>query len=515
MQQITRKFIRLSAWLALAFCLPAWAAAPNPPLPIKVMAEEGFNLRIVDTLADSEGRPSEVILRETRPAHDWFAVTMDVTHMPKGVPITFGLSLAGEDTPHNTADVHKWRNLRPVISISDPAKTSSYEYYTRDAAGHWRSSDLFIDDAARDAGTGTLPDKLASHPERATPYLTDDGKTWQAWRTVEAEVEPTINVFRVQQTLDEPALTLAMRVPFPYFYQNRFFHQLQAQAERFPGVTVDTVGRSPEGRALQVLRFDPPHAAPTMNRPTILAYAREHGTEPDGSHCILGLARWLLSDDPAAIVSRRDTTWLLIPILDVDAAARAEYRLGDVYTANAQPPMPEATSYATYLVHRLDAGGRVDMVVNLNNLECDEGGNLLDSVVDPAQKTLTIALNTELFAQAKREGYTTGKPAGWHTGQMPLRLSGWCAAHGGSLALIYELNACDPKSRLSLPRLQHLGAVLGQELSIFLHSPAFAPTASAITAQFAARRQAAAAWWPKVGHPVAARTAFDLFTMGY
>ncbi len=98
---------------------------------------------------------------------------------------------------------------------------------------------------------------------------------------------------------------------------------------------------------------------------------------------------------------------------------------------------------------------------------------------------------------------------------MPLRLSGWCAAHDGALALIYELNACDPKSRLSLPRLQHLGAILAQQLSLFLHGPSFDATAAAISAQLAARRRAASAWWPKVGHPASARTPFDLFTMGF
>ncbi len=255
-----------------------------------------------------------------------------------------------------------------------------------------------------------LPEPLQAHAASATPYLCDAGNTWQAWRMVDADIEPSIDVIRITQTLSDPALTLAMRVPFPYRYHQSCCHLLQAQAERFPGVTIDTVGRSPEGRALQVIRLDPPRGAAGMNRPTILAYAREHGTEPDGSHCILGMLRWLLSDDPAARASRNSTTWLLIPILDVDAAARAEYRLGDGYSAGAEPPMPEATAYATYLVHRLDAGGRVDMVVNLNNVECDEGSDLSDSVVDPAQKALTIACNTQLFAQAKREGYTAGKP---------------------------------------------------------------------------------------------------------
>jgi len=119
--------------------------------------------------------------------------------------------------------------------------------------------------------------------------------------------------------------------------------------------------------------LDPPAVAGDApdDCPTILIYAREHAPESDSSVGLTVMLCWLLSATPEALQARQALHWLLIPMLDPDDAAHERFDVGDNFIA-CNPPAPDALAYAAYLVKWIDAGHRLDMVINLHNIECNE-----------------------------------------------------------------------------------------------------------------------------------------------
>ncbi len=181
--------------------------APRTRPPIAITPSDGFSLEVVD-----QTTPHYVIVKLTSPAHNWLAGTF--THLPTDKDVTIGLSIAGNDTKSNAADVKKWQGLVPVMTYADPKQ---YETYKWDAQGRWVSGDPFKQDEAKYAGTGKVPAQAVIPKDMAEQFLSADGKYWSAWREVDtAEALPGINVFRITQRFGQATATVAMRVPYTY-----------------------------------------------------------------------------------------------------------------------------------------------------------------------------------------------------------------------------------------------------------------------------------------------------------
>ena len=302
-------------------------------------------------------------------------------------------------------------------------------------------------------------------------------------------------------------------MPYPYPYQHAMLERLQA-AKR-PGVFLDQLGETPGGHTLTVIRLEPPDPATApAERPTILAYAREHGTEPEGSWVVEGMLRWLLSDDPDAVTARQQYDWLLIPLLDPDDAGRCRYTSANIFS-NAAPVRPEAVAYATYLVHRIDTGRRLELVINLHNVECTEGPNLFTPLVNRLRQPAIAELNAPLWPAAREAGFTVGQPAWSMVGLANERLSGWCFQHFRTMDLFYEVNGRAPASRLTPGRLRQLGAVLARQSSAMMRSPVMAAVRADITEHLAARTRTRADYWQTQGRTAQTRTTGDLLVLGY
>jgi len=205
----------------------------DPP-PIAVSPQDGFNLEVVDQIT-----PHYVKLAS--PAHNWFAGTF--TDLPTDKGVTIGLSMAGNDTRGNAADVKKWVGLVPVMTYADPTQYETYEWFIKDQDGRWVSGDPFKQGEARFAGTGKVPDQMVIPEEVAEQFLSADGQYWQAWREVDhAEAVPGINVFRITQRFAYPTATVAMRVPYTYRFFQEFIQRLQTA--KIAGVEIDLIGRT-------------------------------------------------------------------------------------------------------------------------------------------------------------------------------------------------------------------------------------------------------------------------------
>ena len=506
MQQASRHWKIVITLLAL-LGLAAPRGVAQAPAGITLVPQDGFNFTLTDLIA-----PTYAVLAVSPPTHGWFAGTF--TNLPTETPVTLGFSLDGNDDTKTPANVTKWVGLRPVMTYADPTQYASYVSYAKDAAGQWVADDPFRTGADRLAGTGAVPIQEVMSAADAAAFLSADGTTWSPWREVDqAQTLTKVNVFRMTQQFTQSTATVAMRVPYTYTYLHAFLAQLAAA--HYPGVTLDTVGQTREGRALTVIRLEPPApATAAADRPTILVYAREHATEPDSSWVAEGMLTWLLSDDPEARTARRQCDWLLMPLLDPDHATHARYRDADLFRSG-DGMRPEALALARYVLQWVDQGHAIALVMNLHNVECTEGPNVFTPILNPGRLEQVTALKTALYAAATDAGYTTGTPGWAIVGWQSSRLAGWCSRVFGACDLLYETNSRVPTARLDLPRLRHLGAVLARELARYRQTPAFAAVQDRIAAHLAQRHTAREAWRQRTGRRPGERTTYELMTLGY
>ena len=255
-------------------------------------------------------------------------------------------------------------------------------------------------------------------------------------------------------------------------------------------------------------------ATAPADRPTILVYAREHATEPDGSWVVEGMLAWLLSDDPDAHTARRQCDWLLMPLLDPDYTAHSQYRNAEMFRSG-DGIRPEALALARYMLQWVDQGHAIALVLNLHNVECTEGPNFFTPILNPARLEQATALKTALYAAATAAGYTTGTPGWAIVGLQSSRLSGWCSRVFGACDLAYEINSRVPTARLDLPRLRHLGAVLARAFTRYRETPACQAHLEILATHLAQRQVARQAWRQRTGRRPGDRTTYELMTLGY
>lgn len=505
---------------AVAFLVPcmvlaliAHAAEPATPPAIGMLPADGMNLML-----DEQLTAHRVLVEVTPPAPNWFAGTF--TGLPVDGPVTIGFSMAGNDAGVNAADVAKWRGLAPLMTYADPVRYASYEWFRRDAAGRWGSGDPFKTGPACDAGDGAVPEQDAIPAGLAAQFLSPDGGCWSSWREVDGtETLTGVNIFRITQTFAAPAATVAMRIPFTYTYLQEYLARLQAG--HFPGVLVEEIGVTKEGRKLQIVRLDDPAAAEgAPPAKTILLTAREHATEPASSWVLAGVLSTLLRQTPEAKELRRGYTWLVIPILDPDGSADGvSNRLTEMFheSPNDLKASPEVYAYARYFTRYFyDEGRTIDVAVSLHNVEANESEQVVSPFVNMRDRAEVLQFNQVFFQSLSARGFAPGDPLHpWDYGFTPFRLYGWCSEQFGAFSLAFEVNDRYPQQRLSLDRLQDLGGVLASTLVRWLATPA-GQVVNARTTQLARlKRLERAVHYARAGYDPDERTGADLIMRGF
>lgn len=498
-------------WLvvcALGVC--AWTSATAPPdteVPIAVKPQDGCNLVLVDQVS-----PTYAILRLQPPNHGWFAGTL--TNLPTGVPATLGLSMAGNDHGQLPADVGKWQGLRPLMTYGDPTKADTYEWFVKEADGRWVSGDPVKTGDARYAGTGVVPEQSVMPHDIATSFLDREGAFWSPWREIDAvEVLTNVNIFRMRQVFALPEATVAMRVPFTYTYLQTLIEKVRIAD--VPGVSIDDIGMTPEGRHLQIIRLTDPNEA-HANQHTILVAAREHATEPVGSWVIQGMLQSLLSEDGTPLRAHR--TWLFICILDPDGSADAVHdRLTERFCKSNTPPTPvEVQQYARYITDYIADGGQIDLAVTLHNVEATECANIFTPIVNPLTKTLVHDLNTDLFTRLQERGFVTEDPTRhWYMGLLTMRFTAWCSLRFGALELTYELNDRYPDHRLTLQEQTEMGQILANQLAVWQESDIGQQWHQDVTTRLEAHRQKRRAFYTERHRDPTRRTLHEMLNLGY
>lgn len=324
------------------------------------------------------------------------------------------------------AQLWKWSTLNPVYSyvtdLDDPASFAS---------------ELVADPRPVMAANG--------------PILPDtSGQKWhfvsQVWMPPS---RPRVGTLSMVQTFERDSAYVAMKYPYTPGYNAAFL----ASLENNPYAQVFTVGYSEEGRPLQIVKIGGDEEA-DRERPCVLMYGREHATEHDTSWVVEGAARYLLSDDPEAVTLRERVTFLLIPILDPDGAAAGVYDHlnGSFRRRNAAP---EALAYAAWFEQWVDDGKRLDVALNLHNMESAEMGHMHCSYIDPGRPEPCKALHRALLRQFAGTFYKVRAQAG--EGYTTTQLNGFLGYFYGPLPLLYEFNSQEGERHLTIGEMREMG----------------------------------------------------------
>ncbi len=199
-------------------------------------------------------------------------------------------------------------------------------------------------------------------------YISEDGK---AWRVIPTEFLEG-NRLRIQVRLETGSLYLARLEPYRLSDLDRLLSELRGR----PEVEITPIGKTVEGRPLEIIRVGAPAAAHAA-----LFRARAHAWEPGGNWVLEGLLRFLASDDPAARRCRKQYVVYALPMANKDGVARGMTRfnvLGRDLNRNWDQPAdpalaPENHALETWL-HEMRRQNRLPrLAIDFHN---DEAGML-------------------------------------------------------------------------------------------------------------------------------------------
>ena len=420
------------------------APVATPPA-VTTIPTDCCNMQVV-----YQPNPHYVVTTLDPPIFNFFAGTF--ANLPTDKEVTIGLNMTDMDQLGGYADVSKWSGLRPLMTYGDITDPATYEWFEKDAEGRWASGDLGKRGAARYAGAGVVPEQTVIPPEVAPQFLSADGRYWQPWRAVErTEVMPDLNILRITHHFAYPTATVAMRYPFSSALLERYLGVLRARQD--PRIRLRMFGHSAEGRPLYAIEVKSSRFF--LQQPgTLLCYAMEHGSEPDGAHALIGVLQAILSDQLAA--------WprlSLIPIYDPDSVAACRYE-GMLNSFDLLQMTPESTALAAYARAFVADNKHLDTVLGLHNVESGEAGNLWMPHADFMRWWAIKPIKERVDAYATARGYTVTPSVREMTFQGN-RFEGWTAKELQTVSLLYEVNAQAPgASPLTLKQLHGLGAAL-------------------------------------------------------
>ena len=423
--------------------------APTPSVPTErgnsLDAQDENGIRLTAGFPCS---PNTLVVTCTGPAHfevrfpgggrmntGWFLFRVfRVEHAP-GAAVR--IDLAG-------APIRKWRTLNPVYcatdDLSDPANYTVEEPETREDP----------------------------QPARNGPLIPDtSGQRWQFITDVEADEASKTLVLR--QQFEDDSVFVAMRPPYTPDYHERYLDSLREN----PLARVHTVGYSNWGRPLNVVQIGGLTDEEARDNPCILLYAREHADEHDTSWAVRGAIDYLLSDGRFPRRLRRNVTFLLIPLLDPDGAARSQYE-NMMRSFHREKSTHENEVWVEFFKDRADKMYRLDLVLNLHNVESSEAGHLSCARFMPEwsevrHEACEILHRRGIVPAFRSYGFDVAEKP-WGEGVSYNRLCGTLFWYYGPIDMAYEVNSQAPDRHLTLAQLGAIGAMLIDEAGHFLVS---------------------------------------------
>jgi hypothetical protein len=272
-----------------------------------------------------------------------------------------------------------------------------------------------------------------------------DHETWIPFDTEFIEG----NKLRFDLTMEQEKIYIARAIPYCLSDLASFLQSIQTH----PQVEIETIGKTVEGRPLEMVRVGNP-TAPHR----VLIRARAHAWEPGGNWVLHGLIQALLRDDPRNERFLERFCLYTLPMANKDGVARGLTRfnmLGKDLNRNWDQPAdpilaPENAALEAWLERMVRAGHKPDLAIDLHN---DQGGNL--HISRPNVQLETYLANMKRFESLLykytwfREGATGGNF------RNPGTLGeGWVERYGVD-ACILELNTNWIKGLNDVPSSQN------------------------------------------------------------
>lgn len=239
------------------------------------------------------------------------------------------------------------------------------------ATGHWHfqvqakaGSDLtFVLKNFDNIWNGMKADHIS---DRTNCYISQDGKKWTAIPT--ELISDNRLSFKLHMEGDK------MYVAGVEPYRPRDLENLIREIGNNPLVKISPIGKTVEGRQLEIIRVGYPNAPYR-----VFIRARAHGFEAGGNWVVQGLIRSLLQKDAAKHLKKYCV--YILPMANKDAVAAGRTRFNSMgvdlnrkWDKPANPNYaPENYALESWLEGMIRKGKKPDLAIDLHN---DRGGNL-------------------------------------------------------------------------------------------------------------------------------------------
>jgi len=241
------------------------------------------------------------------------------------------------------------------------------------AAGHWH----FMVEAPRGIELTLVLNNLNNiwNGRPASPakdqticYVSPDGANWRACETELLEGQR----LRLVLQMESERVFVARLVPYRISNLNNLLDRIRDH----PKVKITTIGKTLEGRPLEIIRIGNQHA-----QYSILIRARAHAWETGGNWVIEGMIRRLLEGDQKARAYLDRYSVYIMPMANKDGVARGWTRfnargkdLNRDWDAPADPAYaPENSALESWLALMIKQGHKPDLMIDFHN---DQGGRL-------------------------------------------------------------------------------------------------------------------------------------------
>ncbi|HEX8524107.1 MAG TPA: M14 family zinc carboxypeptidase [Tepidisphaeraceae bacterium] len=286
------------------------------------------------------------------------------------------------------------------------------------------------------------------------------------------------HTFSVVQRFHDNQVVLAMRYPLTPTLSDRILQNLG----RLPDCKVIPIGQSKQGRPLSALKVGAGTEEQEKTKPCILVYAREHGNEQDAGWAALGAAEFITAPDAPAAELRRKYTFLIIPLLNPDDAFAGVYS-NRHFGFRDKDKTDDAVAYSAWFLKWIGDGKRLDIAIDLHNMESGEGANLVCGFTEnSAGRESACRQLHELIGQNCRQSPVEVESDPRRNGWMSNRLGGWLSYRFGALFMLYECNCQAGNAHLSLGELKWMGGSMLKGTTDYLSSPAGAKFLSEVDA---------------------------------
>lgn len=262
--------------------------------------------------------------------------------------------------------------------------------------------------------------------EKTNCLISQDGKNWT---TIPTDFVGG-NKLKFKLHMERDKMYVASVEPYRISDLEAFISEIAKN----PLVEISQVGKTSEGRPLEIIRIGNP-GAPYR----IFLRARAHAWEAGGNWVVQGLIRSLLQEDAARYLERYCV--YIMPMANKDAVARGRTRFNTLgkdlnreWDLPADPNLtPEKYAFENWLKMMTDKGKKPHLAIDLHN---DQGGNLHVNLPRPDNALYTANLKRFENLLYKHTWWTEGPSHVKNPGSFGEGL----AARFGIDACVFELN---------------------------------------------------------------------------